>query len=136
MTDLITTVREMQVTCADARQKGVIIGFVPTMGALHAGHGALIKQAHLDSQIVVVSIFVNPIQFDRPDDFERYSRNLPEDTGFCSERGVHLLFAPSVGEMYPSAQRPLSRWQAFRRNYADNFGPATFAASQRWWPNF
>lgn len=95
----------MQLLCADARQEGLTIGFVPTMGALHAGHGALIAQGRIDSAVLAVSIFVNPIQFDRREDFERYARNMPRDLEFCSVHRVDLVFAPSVEEMYPSPQK-------------------------------
>jgi len=75
------------------------------MGALHAGHGRLIDTARQESDCVVVSIFVNPIQFDRNDDYDRYPRALPSDIEFCSARGVDIVFAPSAAEMYPNAQR-------------------------------
>src|SRR3954465_15498443 len=79
------------------------IGFVPTMGALHAGHERLIQQARDECDRVVVSIFVNPLQFDRADDLERYPRTLGADAGRCERLGVALLFVPAVGEMYPIA---------------------------------
>jgi len=80
------------------------VGLVPTMGALHAGHQSLIRRARQECGVVVVSIFVNPIQFDRPDDLERYPRSLDADVEMCRREGVDLVFAPSVAEMYP---RPL-----------------------------
>src|SRR6478609_7684258 len=76
------------------------IGFVPTMGALHAGHERLIEQARRECARVVVSIFVNPLQFDRADDLERYPRTIEADTERCARLGVDLVFAPSVHEMY------------------------------------
>ena len=72
------------------------------MGALHAGHAALIERARADSDFVVVSIFVNPIQFDLKEDYERYARTLPEDIEICANRGVDLIFAPEPEEMYPA----------------------------------
>jgi pantoate--beta-alanine ligase len=75
---------------------------VPTMGALHAGHGALIERARRESDVVFVTIFVNPIQFDRPDDYAKYTLNLQADIAFCAARGVDFVFAPEVKEMYPS----------------------------------
>ena len=77
------------------------IGFVPTMGALHAGHAQLMQQARDECARVVVSIFVNPLQFDRADDLERYPRTLSADTEACARIGVDLLFLPTVREMYP-----------------------------------
>jgi pantoate--beta-alanine ligase len=81
------------------------VGLVPTMGGLHAGHGRLIEEARRASATVVVSIFVNPTQFNRSDDFAGYPRDLPADLAFCEARGVDAVFAPSVAEMYP---RPLA----------------------------
>ena len=78
------------------------IGLVPTMGALHAGHARLVECARRDCQFVVVSIFVNPLQFDRPEDLERYPRTLQSDLAFCERLGVDVVFAPSAGEMYPA----------------------------------
>jgi pantoate--beta-alanine ligase len=75
------------------------------MGALHAGHGRLIETARRESDCAVVSIFVNPIQFDRTDDYSRYPRALPNDLEFCAARGVDIVFAPTPEEVYPAAQR-------------------------------
>src|SRR5258708_2803092 len=74
------------------------------MGALHAGHGRLIETARRESGCVVVSIFVNPIQFDRSDDYSRYPRALPSDLEFCAALSVDIVFAPPAEEMYPAAQ--------------------------------
>jgi pantoate--beta-alanine ligase len=71
------------------------------MGALHAGHGALLDAARRGCDVVVASIFVNPIQFDRKEDYERYARNLDADVAFAGEHGVDVVFAPSPQEMYP-----------------------------------
>jgi pantoate--beta-alanine ligase len=71
------------------------------MGALHAGHASLITQARRETATVVVSIFVNPLQFDRPEDLERYPRSLDADLALCRTLGVDVVFAPSPGEMYP-----------------------------------
>ena len=76
-------------------------GLVPTMGALHAGHAALIAAARRDCKVVVVSIFVNPLQFNNPDDLSRYPRTLDADLACCRDLGVDVVFAPSAGEMYP-----------------------------------
>ena len=74
---------------------------VPTMGALHAGHAALIDAARRDGGVVIVSIFVNPLQFNNKDDLARYPRTLEDDIAFCRERGVDIVFAPSAAEVYP-----------------------------------
>jgi pantoate--beta-alanine ligase len=78
------------------------VGFVPTMGALHAGHERLIQQASHECAHVVVSIFVNPLQFDRKDDLDRYPRTLDADAAICERLGVDVLFLPGVDDMYPT----------------------------------
>jgi len=95
-------IREM---LARVRRMGATIGLVPTMGALHEGHGSLIEAARRETDCVVVSIFVNPIQFDREEDLNRYPRHLDADMQFCHDRGVDLVFAPSAEDMYPSPPR-------------------------------
>jgi pantoate--beta-alanine ligase len=80
------------------------VGFVPTMGALHAGHGRLIEVARRESASVAVSIFVNPSQFNQSEDYLRYPRPIETDLAFCAARGVDVVFAPPVEEMYPWPQ--------------------------------
>src|SRR5262249_53404269 len=80
------------------------VGFVPTMGYLHDGHAALIRQAANEADVVVVSIFVNPLQFGPSEDLTAYPRDLARDTEVAGEAGADLLFVPEVEEMYP---RPL-----------------------------
>jgi pantoate--beta-alanine ligase len=89
--------------CA-ARARGQRIGLVPTMGALHKGHVALIEQCKSECEVVVVSIFVNPTQFGPGEDFERYPRPVDDDVRTCKAAGAHLVFAPSVGTIYPNGR--------------------------------
>jgi len=89
-----------RLTATRARKTAGTIGFVPTMGALHAGHGALIARARAECDHVVVSIFVNPLQFDRSTDFDRYPQTLETDLAMCRSHGVDLVFAPASAEMY------------------------------------
>jgi pantoate--beta-alanine ligase len=78
-----------------------VIGLVPTMGALHAGHATLVNAARAECDVVVVSIFVNPLQFDRDDDLRRYPRTLEQDVRVCGEHGVDVIFAPTAETVYP-----------------------------------
>lgn len=83
------------------QEKGFSIGFVPTMGALHAGHISLIRQSNEENLVTVCSIFVNPTQFNQAIDFEKYPVTIEKDISLLEESGCHILFLPSVKEMYP-----------------------------------
>ena len=100
MLDVFDTIAATRAAVAHRRSLGPV-GFVPTMGALHPGHASLIRHARRECATVVVSIFVNPLQFDRPDDLERYPRSLEADLEICRREGADIVFAPSVSEMYP-----------------------------------
>ena len=97
--ELLTTVAEMVAAWDRAHRP---LGLCATMGSLHDGHLAVVDQALRDNTTVVVSIFVNPTQFGPSEDFEAYPRDMERDLGLLKERGVHLVFAPSVEEMYPN----------------------------------
>jgi pantoate--beta-alanine ligase len=84
-----------------ARGQGKTIGVVPTMGALHDGHAELIRRARAGTDYVVVTVFVNPIQFDRKEDLDKYPRDLATDVALCESLGADAVFAPPVEEMYP-----------------------------------
>jgi len=92
---------DLQDYLASLRQDGKSIGFVPTMGALHAGHISLIEASNQSSDITVCSIFVNPTQFDNADDLKKYARNLPTDAKLLGDANTNVLFAPDVNEVYP-----------------------------------
>jgi len=100
--ELIESIGPLRLRLVEVRHSNHTIGLVPTMGALHAGHVRLIEEARHDCQAVVVSIFVNPLQFDREDDLRRYPRTLDADRQLCARLGVDVVFAPSVAEMYPA----------------------------------
>jgi pantoate--beta-alanine ligase len=99
---IIDTVAALREAVAVRRREGGIVGLVPTMGALHAGHASLIERARRDCRHVVVTIFVNPLQFDRKDDLAAYPRTLEADAALCSELGVDIVFAPNAADMYPA----------------------------------
>ena len=99
--EVADTVARVRAWREERRLAGQRVGFVPTMGALHRGHGRLIEVAREHSDAVVVSIFVNPLQFDRKDDLDRYPRTLDADLRICNELGVDFVFAPAVNDMYP-----------------------------------
>ena len=98
---LFTTRNELREALDAYRNQAKSIGFVPTMGALHQGHLSLVSQAGKENEVVVVSIFVNPTQFNDPSDLERYPRTLEEDMNKLATVGDPMIFAPSVEEMYP-----------------------------------
>ena len=100
--EVAETIARVRAWRENHRLAGRRVGFVPTMGALHAGHARLIETARENGDRVIVSIFVNPLQFDRKDDLERYPRTLEADLRICNALGVQLVFAPSVAEMYPA----------------------------------
>ena len=97
----IPTIRGVRDAVAAARAAGNSIGVVPTMGALHEGHAELIRRARAANGYVVVTVFVNPIQFDRPEDLEKYPRDLATDVALCERLGADAVFAPPAEEMYP-----------------------------------
>lgn len=98
--NVIKSVADMAEICLQSRRSGKTIGFVPTMGFLHEGHRSLIRLAGTMADMVVVSIFVNPIQFGPGEDLDRYPRDIVRDTGLCDSEGVDTLFCPAVEEMY------------------------------------
>ncbi|TNC86754.1 MAG: pantoate--beta-alanine ligase [Thalassolituus sp.] len=100
----VHTVAELREHVRTARQAGKRIGFVPTMGNLHAGHISLIDSANSETDYVVSSVFVNPLQFNDQSDLQRYPRTLPQDQEKLSAADCDLLFAPDVDEMYPNGQ--------------------------------
>jgi pantoate--beta-alanine ligase len=99
---IVHTPKEMHLLADEARRHGSRIAVVPTMGALHAGHLSLIHGARDRADIVVVTIFVNPTQFGKGEDFDRYPRNLDRDSALCESAGTEIVFAPSVEAMYPT----------------------------------
>ncbi|MCK5765773.1 MAG: pantoate--beta-alanine ligase [Bacteroidales bacterium] len=96
-----TSIKDIQSAIRQHRADGHSIGFVPTMGALHRGHISLLEQSIKENDINIVSIFINPIQFNNKQDLEKYPRTLEDDCKKLEEAGCSIVFAPSAGEMYP-----------------------------------
>lgn len=104
MPKVVHTVMEWRALRSTHQAAGRIIGFVPTMGALHRGHASLIQAARQECDVVLASVFVNPTQFDEATDFDTYPRTLEADLALMEKAGVDTVFAPSVGEMYPNGR--------------------------------
>jgi pantoate--beta-alanine ligase len=109
-----------------ALESAELIGLVPTMGALHAGHENLIETARRECRTVVVSIFVNPIQFGPSEDYSRYPRTLEQDLEACARRGTDLVFAPPVEEMYPLPQLTFVEVTRISEHLCGKFRPGHF----------
>ncbi len=105
MDSVLSTVAELRAFTDGLRAQGQRVGLVPTMGALHVGHLALIERARQLASEVVVTIFVNPTQFGPQEDFERYPRTLERDATLAIGAGASRIFAPSVAEMYPAGEK-------------------------------
>src|SRR3954454_10138610 len=100
MSRVLTKPEEVRAESHFAKRNGRVVGFVPTMGALHDGHSRLIEQARKESGLVVVSIFVNPTQFGPNEDYSRYPRTFDADLARCDAAGADLVFAPDVPTLY------------------------------------
>jgi pantoate--beta-alanine ligase len=98
----VETISEMRGVVANVRARGKSIAFVPTMGALHEGHLTLVDEARRMAEVVVMSVFVNPLQFGPSEDFDRYPRTLDDDVALAEKRGVNFFFTPTREDMYPS----------------------------------
>ena len=113
----LASIAELRADLRDRRNGGARVAFVPTMGALHRGHLSLVDVARQRGDVVVMSVFVNPLQFGPTEDFARYPRDLDGDAGKAADRGVDVLFTPERAEMYPDDRavevRPLAMGDAW-----------------------
>lgn len=99
---LISTIKDLKSLLDECRAEGKTVGLVPTMGALHQGHASLVERAVKENDVVVVSVFVNPTQFNDKNDLKNYPRTLEADCALLEKIGADIAFAPSVEEMYPT----------------------------------
>jgi pantoate--beta-alanine ligase len=127
MPEVITTVAAWRSLRAAHRAAGRSVGFVPTMGALHAGHASLCHAARRENTVVLVSLFINPTQFDEAHDFKNYPRTLPADLALLDAAGVDTVFAPSVEEMYPGGTAYTVNEAEFSRELCGAHRPGHFS---------
>jgi pantoate--beta-alanine ligase len=126
MVELVRTRRDLRTLLARARARDLYVGFVPTMGALHAGHLRLVTEARRVAPFVVVSIFVNPTQFGAGEDFGRYPRDLEGDVAKCASVGTDVVFAPDASEMYPAGDSTKVYVQGLTESLCGPFRPGHF----------
>jgi pantoate--beta-alanine ligase len=124
--NIVKTIDQIREQVQQARQRGLRIGFVPTMGALHVGHRSLIESARRQCSFVVVSIYVNPTQFGPSEDFSRYPRNLSADAAICEDAGADAVFAPEDSDLYPTPQRAWVTVEKLTDNLCGRFRPGHF----------
>ncbi len=124
---IIKTIDSLRQVLKPLALQGKSIGLVPTMGALHAGHGALIKESVKDCDVTVVSVFLNPIQFGKNEDLDKYPKRLEADAQLAQSIGADFVFAPSVEEMYPEGD-PLTmvRDETLESMYCGAYRPGHF----------
>jgi len=123
---LVRTRKAVRALVAGWRGKGLTVGLVPTMGALHAGHAALVERAARECDRVVVSVFVNPLQFGPDEDYGRYPRALPADRKLVAAAGASAVYAPSVDEMYPQGFRTHVEVEGLSELYCGRYRPGHF----------
>jgi pantoate--beta-alanine ligase len=123
---VVRSIERVRSVMAGWRGRGASVGLAPTMGALHAGHGALIEAARRDGGCVVVSIFVNPIQFNQAADYDRYPRPLETDLRYAEERGADVVFVPEIAEMYRRPTRAFVEVERLTQHLCGRFRPGHF----------
>ncbi len=123
---IVKHINELQAILDNKRKEGLNIGFVPTMGALHAGHLSLVETAGQHTGFVVVSIFVNPTQFNDKGDLERYPRDLQKDVNLLTPTSCKLIFAPEAGEIYPEPDTRQFNFGTLEQVMEGKFRPGHF----------
>jgi pantoate--beta-alanine ligase len=123
---LFTTLSDYRAACDELRRQGHRLGLVPTLGALHHAHQALMRAARVAADRVAVTIFVNPTQFGPNEDFQRYPRDLEGDLAACEAAGVDLVFAPGLAEVYPPGEATRVRVSGLTDNWCGKSRPGHF----------
>ncbi len=124
--DIIVKAEELKAIIKEFKEQGKVIGFVPTMGALHNGHLSLVRMADEQSDITIVSIFVNPTQFNNPDDLESYPRTIEDDTKLLESTNCKIVFCPSVVEVYPEKDERIFDFGSLDKVMEGSFRPGHF----------
>lgn len=124
--EVINNIKQLQLKSDELKKAGKKIGFVPTMGALHKGHLSLMQQAKLDNDIVVISIFVNPLQFGQGEDYQTYPRDFSKDKELAEKSGVDIIFYPDVEEMYPVKPLTVVEVENLTQGLCGGFRPGHF----------
>lgn len=126
MIPVVRTKKALSALVAGWRRKGLSVGFVPTMGALHPGHAALVKASARENDRTVVSVFVNPLQFGPNEDYGRYPRALPADRTLVAAAGASAVYAPSAAEMYPAGFHTHVEVEGLSDLYCGKYRPGHF----------
>lgn len=124
--NIFCSIKEIRDTVREWRKEGLTVGFVPTMGYLHEGHKSLIDRAVKENDRVVVSIFVNPIQFGPKEDLASYPRDLERDSKLCADSGVNVIFTPQKEEMYPEGYSTSVNMTGLTENLCGKSRPVHF----------
>jgi pantoate--beta-alanine ligase len=124
--NLVHSAEELRALLATHRAAGEMIGFVPTMGALHEGHASLLRQSKRENPVTVLSVFVNPTQFGPNEDFSRYPRTLESDCEIARREGVSYVFAPDANEMYPEGFSTFVEVEGVTAPLCGSFRPGHF----------
>jgi pantoate--beta-alanine ligase len=122
---IIKDIYNLQTYLKAYRDKGYSLGYVPTMGALHEGHGSLIEKSRNDNQKTIISIFINEKQFNDAQDFEAYPRNKGDDYNFCEKHNIDIIFEPSAEEIYPKEYQSIQN-SHFKNILCDLYRPGHF----------
>ena len=123
---IVTTIADLRTELAKHRKSGKTIGCVPTMGALHDGHMALVKKSASQCDFTVVSIFVNPLQFGKNEDLDKYPRRLEDDASLCAKHGAGLIFAPTMDSMYTADHQTYIYNEPLQDKYCGQYRPGHF----------